>query len=492
MTGARAGGQREARAAEGQGTNAPGRFALAALGAGALAALLLPGAPAGLGYVLVAVALAAAGAVLRSGARTTARQDAIARTRRDGLQSALLGGLALALASAAAFRDAGWVVGGELAGAVVLGAIAVRAPHGWHATVAAALAPLRVPSGLWRVGAAAGGALPRGTTAAGAFAVGRGLLIAGLLLTVFGTLFATSDQAFARLAGDVLPDAVALDELSLRVFVFVLVTALAGGLAGAALVVGAPARRPLLHLGRVEWRLALGALNALFALFVAVQVAVLFGGDGYVRDAAGLTYAEYARSGFAQLVVVAILTLVVVGAALRWASTERVRDARLLRALLAALCLLTLVVLASALHRLGLYERAFGFTRTRLAVHALLLFGGGQFALVLAALASGRRGWLARATVLLGALAALAFWVSDPDRRIAEHNVERFDATGSIDVDELAGLSADAVPALARLPEPLRARALAAQRSRLARGGDGFAGANLARGRARDAIAALP
>ena len=269
-------------------------------------------------------------------------------------------------------------------------------------------------------------------------------------------------------------------------------TALAGGLARAALVVDAPVRRPLLHLGRVEWRLALGALNLLFALFVAVQVAVLFGGDGYVRDTAGLTYAEYARSGFAQLVVVAVLTLAVVGAALRWARTERARDTRLLRALLAALCLLTLVVLASALHRLGLYERAFGFTRTRLAVHALLLFGGGLFVLVLAALASGRREWLARATVLLGALAALAFWVSDPDRRIAAHNVERFEATGSIDVDELADLGADAVPALARLPEPLRTRALAAQRSRLAGGDDGFAGANLARSRARDAIAALP
>jgi hypothetical protein len=473
--------------------NATGRFAFAALGAGALAAVLLPGAPAGLGYVLVAVALAGAGSLLLSGRGTTNSQDATPRTGRDMLESALLGGLALALASSAAFRDAGWVVGGELAGAVVLGAIAMRAPRGWRATAAAALAPLHVPSGLRRVAAAALRALPRGSNADGAFAVGRGLLISALLVTVFGTLFATSDRAFGQLAGDVLPDDVPLDDLPLRIFVFALVTALAGGLARAALVVDAPVRRPLLHLGRVEWRLALGAMNLLFALFVAVQVAVLFGGDGYVRDTAGLTYAEYARSGFAQLVVVAVLTLAVVGAALRWARTERARDTRLLRALLAALCLLTLVVLASALHRLGLYERAFGFTRTRLAVHALLLFGGGLFVLVLAALASGRREWLARATVLLGALAALAFWVSDPDRRIAAHNVERFEASGSIDVDELADLSADAVPALARLPEPLRTRALTWQRARLAgSGGDGLAGANLARSRARDAIAALP
>lgn len=333
------------------------RFAVAAVVAGVLAAALLPGARAGLGLVLVAVALAVA-------ASLAGRSPHPAR-------SAGLGLLALALASSAAIRDAGWVVFGELVGAVVLGSIAMGAPSHWRST-------------------------------------------------------------------------------------------------------------------------ALGALNALFGLFVAVQLAVLFGGDGYVRDTAGLTYAQYARSGFAQLVVVAALTLGVVGGALRWARAERPRDAAILRALLGALCLLTLVVLASALHRLGLYEEAYGFTRMRLAVHALLLFGGALFVLVVAALASGRRDWLARATVVLGALAALTFWVGDPDRRIAAHNVERYEDTGRIDTYHLSKLSADAVPALLRLPAPLREQALGHQRARLAREGDGLAGANWARARARDALTVTP
>jgi Domain of unknown function (DUF4173) len=214
---------------------------------------------------------------------------------------------------------------------------------------------------------------------------------------------------------------------------------------------------------------------------------VLFGGDGYFLKTAGVTYAEYAREGFAQLVVVSLLTLAVVAGALRWARAGR--DARLLRSLLAALCVLALVVLASALHRLNLYEQAFGFTRTRLAVDAFLLFNGALFVLVIAALAAGSRAWLPRATVALAAAGALAFWTSDPDRRIATHNVERFEKTGSIDVRYLSRLSADAVPALVRLPQPLRDRAVAPQRRRLAREGDGFAGANLARAAARRALA---
>jgi Domain of unknown function (DUF4173) len=458
-----------------QRASAP-RFAAAAAFAGALAAALLPGARAGLGLVLVAIALAAAAAL---GGRSP-----------HPARSAGLGALALLLAGSAAFRDAGWVVAGELAGALLLGSLAMSAPLHWRASALASVAAaLRMPAGARRVAqAAAGGSSP--APPGRALALSRGLLLTGALVAVFGALFASGDRAFAQLAGDVLPNAMPIADLPLRLVVFGLVMSFAGGLTQAASIVDEPARRPLLRLGRPEWLLALGALNALFALFVAVQLAVFFGGDAYVRATADLTYAQYARSGFAQLVVVAALTLAVVASALRWARTERSRDTAILRALLGALCLLTLVVLASALHRLALYEEAYGFTRLRIGVHALLLFGGALFVLVIAALASDRRDWLARATAVLAALAALAFWVGDPDRRIAAHNVERYESTGRIDLDYLSHLSADAVPALLRLPPGLRRQALARQRDRLAGDPDGLAGANRARARARDALAA--
>ena len=92
--------------------------------------------------------------------------------------------------------------------------------------------------------------------------------------------------------------------------------------------------------------------------------------------------------------------------------------------------------------------------------------------------------------MLLCGVAAAAFWIADPDRRIATHNVARYEATGRIDTAYLAELSADAVPALVRLPAPLRERALSVQRERLASSRDGLAGANLARHRARRALRA--
>jgi hypothetical protein len=219
-----------------------------------------------------------------------------------------------------------------------------------------------------------------------------------------------------------------------------------------------PRRAASATLGALESNIALGALVALFVAFVALQFATLFGGTQHVVKTAGLTYAEYARSGFAQLLVVAALAFAVLAAARRWARPHPL--------LPAALCLLTLVVLASALKRLGLYEETYGYTRLRLAAHAALLYLGALFALVLITCS-------ARALVAVTAASVLVFALSDPERRIAQHNLERYDRTGKIDVDYLHTLGPDAAPALAgrvatRCVEP-----------------DGLAGFNLARAAAR-------
>ena len=98
--------------------------------------------------------------------------------------------------------------------------------------------------------------------------------------------------------------------------------------------------------------------------------------------------------------------------------------------LLAALCLLCLVVLVSALRRrLDLYEEAYGFTRLRLAAHAHILWLGAVLVLVLAAVVRAARRRVAAADAGSGgvsAAGAVAFALSNPDGRIASHNVERY------------------------------------------------------------------
>lgn len=247
----------------------------------------------------------------------------------------------------------------------------------------------------------------------------------------------------------------------------------------------------LRRLGRVEWMVALGLLDLLFAAFVMVQVTVLFGGRSHVLQTAGLTYAEYARSGFFQLLVAAGLTLLVLAGAIRWARRETAADTVALQVLCGILCALTLVILVSALRRLSLYEDVYGFTRLRLSVHATILWLEGIFGFVLVGGAIKKFGWLPRTFVAYTAVALLAFTLINPDRVIAARNVERYEATGRIDMSYLAGLSADAVPALAELPEPLRSCALADLRQELARP-DSIVAFNRGRTVARETLARLP
>ena len=83
----------------------------------------------------------------------------------------------------------------------------------------------------------------------------------------------------------------------------------------------------------------------------------------------------------------------------------------------------------------------------------------------------------------------LAFSLSNPDGTIARHNIERWRNTGSLDVAYLQTLSADAAPAIAKLPPGLRDVVLVPLADRLATG-DGWGSLNLSRHRAREILAA--
>jgi hypothetical protein len=229
---------------------------------------------------------------------------------------------------------------------------------------------------------------------------------------------------------------------------------------------------------------------AQFAAFVGVKVTVLIGGRDHVLRTTGLTYAEYARSGYWQLLATAVLTVIVIAAALRLADTPSRSHHLILRGLLAMLCVLTLVMLASALHRLDLYESAYGLTRLRLTAETFAWGLAAFFALIVAAGAvpAIRRNF-AHIAIAAAAVGLLAFSLSNPDGTIARHNIERWRSTGKLDVAYLQTLSADATPAIAKLPPDLRDVALLQLADRLA-SGDGPGSWNLSRHRARDILVA--
>lgn len=418
----------------------------ACVGVGVLAGLVFPERNLGLGTFLV---LMAAGATVFYAAKN--RRDPFTLT---------CAGLCVLLAVPVVLRDAQWIVVPCLfIGGLVCMAGLARGRSLPDFVVAAAAWPLAGLRGMpWL------GRTLRSVTGNGnAPAVMRTSIWSLLGLTVFGLLFASADALFASWAGAVIPD-LSIDLFVLRAFIAIAV----GGvvLAAAYLALNPPAvpmtaggRRPVQN--RYEWLAPVALIDLVFVLFLLAQATVFFGGHDYLRRTTGLTYAEYVHQGFGQLTVATVLTLLVAWAASHKASVETSADRLWLRGALGLLCALTLVVVASALYRMHLYQEAYGFTRLRLLVD---VFEGWLGLVVVGVIVAGiglKGRWLPRMALLSSAVMLLGLAAINPDAWIAQHNLERYEQTSKVDWDYLGSLSADAFPTLANSPAHVRACALA-------------------------------
>ncbi|KRB73861.1 histidine kinase [Nocardioides sp. Root190] len=448
------------------------RLLLGSVGTGVLAALLLPFRE--LGLAAFVVLLAAGGVVL-----------AASRNRRDPFTLSCAA-LCVVLAATTVVRDAEWVVALSLFAGGVVCLCGVTRGRSLPGFVLSGLAwPLSALRGLPWLGRTL-------TRLAGVTSFGRGpallrtVALSALGLLVFGALLGSADALLASWVETLVPD-LSIDTVVLRVFVGV---AVGGAVLAAAYLALNPPRvetdprpaRPTTH--RFEWLAPVLVVNGVLAAFLLAQAAVVFGGHAYLRRTTGLTYAEYVHQGFGQLTVVTALTLMVIWVAARKARKEDVSDRRWLRLSLGLLCLQALVVVASALHRLSLYQDAYGLTRMRLLVDVFEGWLGLLLLAVLVAGASLRAAWFARFALLSGALAIVGVAAINPDAWIARHNIDRYEESGKLDVAYLQQLSDDAVPAFADLPDELRRCAVA---GRDVADGDWLSW-NLGRSRAADVV----
>jgi len=285
----------------------------------------------------------------------------------------------------------------------------------------------------------------------------RGLLFALPVVAVFAFLLESADVAFASAVDRVFSLKLGwLFQEALGRTIGVLVCAcVAAGTLGHALrrrtspewgdKEAAPAKQ---RLGITEAMMLVLSVDALFLVFAGFQAAYLFIG-GATSPAPGYSYAEYARRGFFELVWVAALTLALILALARWTRRESPAADRAFRLATTGTVALSLVILASAMKRMALYEAAFGYTHLRLYTH-LFMFALGSVLVWRAVTLWWRPERFAIGVFLTALGSVLALNLVNPDAFIARHNLEIHASTGVIDVDYLSQLSADAVPELVK------------------------------------------
>jgi hypothetical protein len=277
--------------------------------------------------------------------------------------------------------------------------------------------------------------------------IARGALIAAPIATLVAGLLAAADPVFAsffNLSFD-------FGRLTLDLTFVAAGFIVAAGLLR--LAVAEPLSRvdgPAWRLGTIEGLVVLAVLDAIFAAFAAAQAIAATGAAGDALRAAGVTYADYARSGFFQLLWVAGITAVVLILFSRITNLSERATKRAFQVLSLVAIGLTLLIVFVAFQRLRIYEVAYGFTMLRLYSHIFAVWIGLIFMLLAADFAGlfRRRRWLVGATAVSAIAVLLALNATNPEAIVVSLNIERAQATHKIDAPYLATLSSDATPAL--------------------------------------------
>jgi len=420
-----------------------------AVALGVLGDVLLRGIPWGVNAVLWTAAVSAATAAV------------LARVRRNAVRSTLpLLLAAIFFSGCIAWRDA-YVLAtwNGLAAVLALGLVLLHGRRfslagstigeyvrdGAAAGVRLIAAPLSLLSGGWGNAPASPGrrSLIRRTAV--------GLLLALPVMLVFGALLASADPIFERAVRWL------IDWDFEQIVSHLVLTAVLSWLAGGLLLTIAASgplwpfadklpRRP--GLGLLEVGIPLAALAVLFALFVVVQFRYLFGGEDLVRATIGLTYADYARRGFFELVTVTtlVIPLLVTGDWFLDDNDGTVR--RRFRWLAALLLALVALITVSAAERLRLYVGTYGLTDTRVYAAAVMLWVGTVLAWFGATVLRGHRERFVVGSVVAGFVVLAMLNGANPDALVARTNLRRTAAGAELDLDYVARLGADAAPVL--------------------------------------------
>lgn len=276
-----------------------------------------------------------------------------------------------------------------------------------------------------------------------------GVALAAPLLIIFAALFASADQVFSNVLTNVFDfdiESVMQHAFLMTFWAFLVAGYLRWSMLGRPFQGLTLNAKPIVSV--VPLATALGLLNALFLLFVVVQLRYFFGGAAIVEETSGLTYAEYARRGFFELMTASGLVLpLLLGAdeLVRKGTAPQIRVVHQLSGLLLAFLA---VIMVSALQRMRLYVAAFGLSEQRLYATAFMVLLIGVFAWFAWTVLRARRQRFVFGALMQGLAVLAGLHLLNPDARIVRTNLNRPAAERPFDAKYALTLGADAVPTL--------------------------------------------
>jgi hypothetical protein len=276
-----------------------------------------------------------------------------------------------------------------------------------------------------------------------------GVLISVPLFIIFMSLFASADMIFADYLERLIDFEINITNiwrLSRTILIFVLTGGFFYAILSKENILG-KAKIVVEKMDQTIVNTVLILLNILFLVFVFIQIKYLFGSYDYVINNE-MIFSDYARKGFFQLVWAVIFAAIIFIVIFR--SFAHHGMSKLLRSMHVLFVVQTGVIALSALKRMNIYQEAYGYTVLRLYVEWFIYM---IIALLVIAVLSVALKWSLRTLLysgmVVGLLALVCVVFANVDYTIAKRNINRYVyEEKTLDINYLAGLSVDALPAL--------------------------------------------
>ena len=203
----------------------------------------------------------------------------------------------------------------------------------------------------------------------------------------------------------------------------------------------------------IESSVVLVLIELLFLSFIIIQFYYLFGGKDYVWGIEEyITYSEYAKKGFYELICVSIISFLLIFVIDALGKRETSKEKKIFKILGAVLILEMSVIIYSAFTRMSVYVDGYGLTFSRFLVFVFLLWIFFVFLNFLyKMLLEKRKEFLFLSVFCL----SVVFWtginITNPDAFIARKNIERLAQEKELDPFYLSRLSADAIPEIVKI-----------------------------------------
>ena len=287
----------------------------------------------------------------------------------------------------------------------------------------------------------------------------KGVIIAIPVLVVFISLFYSADLIVQKYIDSIwninIDPAITIRTLLVLIFSYFFIGIFASAFSNKKPDFSpVPKRAEFKPLGWIESTVVLGSTEILFLFFIIIQSVYLFGGKTYVWGISEyITYSEYARKGFYELLAVAIFSLFLIYALEKLTKRETLKQKNLFKILNVVLVLEISVIMFSTFKRLSLYVDGYGLTFSRFFSFVFLFWLFSVFLLFLYCKIYSEK----RKTKFLFSLfwLTILFWLGinllNPDAFIAKKNIERLAQGKKLDAYYLNFLSNDAAPEIVKI-----------------------------------------